>query len=527
MRRINDRNLYNIQHIFENETQVRFEKKQANYYRPRRAALVLTAVLALCLLTAFTYPLFSPLAGDALDLSATYEGGGIVTVTVENHSGKTLTFQPQLKLLEWITEKEIAPAGGQVSFSGTTVAPHSTATLTIDLSEGYDMARLEKSPFTLWHCLVLTNQNFLFGQEWKCSVQFGPRQLELPRDPGNWAYVEPQILERMEPELREYFQEEYVEIFAAYPGHYTYLQKVQEVMLRSGKRFVQPVSPILPILPIPDGVIVDDQIPADRQYTLASFSSSVQDVFGKLVSGSYNGHIRYLYAPMEYLHTLDDGTIATYCWQLPLLYFSTYPKAMMESPEDCALIHGQIWSFRELAPMQVYEDDQYVVYNVTSLYYTDLEAYVQHTSAKQLAYGNPEQVVTEQQFRRIENILAYYDENLKILPQEEYAQIRPYCRLENDEGLPDLHLLGLQGTVLASHPMHKLSISILDTQGNVLREFILHPQDSRSYDLADAAEASAYIRSLPSGTYHLDIDAWLTGTIHSHTGVAGRMFTVE
>ncbi len=527
MQKINDSNLYNIQRIFESKTQVCFERKQAHYYRPRRMAVVLATVLAVCLLTAFTYPLFSPLAGDALDLRATYAGNGIVVVTVVNHSDKALTFQPKLKLLEWITEREITPLSDTLSFSGETIAPHESGTMTIDLSKAYDMAELEKSPFTLWHCLVLTNQNFLFGQEWKCSVQFGPRQLELPADPGNWAYTEPQILERMEPELREYFQEEYVDIFAAYPGHYTYLQKAEEVMLRSGKRFVQPVSPLLPIVPIPDGVVVDDSIPADRQYTLASFTSSVQDAFGKLVSGSYNGYIRYLYTPIEYQKILKDGTIATYCWQLPLQYFSTYPKVMLQSPEDCTLIHGQIWSFRELESMKVYEDDQYVVYNVTSLYYTDLKAYVQHASARQQAYGSPEQMVTQQQYQRIENICAYYAENLKILTREEYAQIRPYCRLEGDKGLPEPHLQGLQGTILASHDMQKIVISVLDNQGNVLREFTIVPQDPRSYALADAVEASEYLRSLPSGTYHLDIDAWLIGTIHSHTGVVGRMFTVE
>ena len=51
--------------------------------------VMVTAVLALLLLTtAFTYPLFSPLDGDALTLSAVYEGSGIVSIQVENRSHK-------------------------------------------------------------------------------------------------------------------------------------------------------------------------------------------------------------------------------------------------------------------------------------------------------------------------------------------------------------------------------------------------------------------------------------------------------
>ncbi len=527
MKKISDQNLYNIQRIFESKTQVHFQKAHTNYYRPRRIAVAVAAVLALCMLTAFTYPLFSPLAGDALDLSATYDGNGIVTVTVQNHSHKPLTFQPKLKLLEWITEQEIQPLSSSVSFSGGTIAPYSSGTISIDLSQAYDISALEKSPTPLWHCLVLTNQNFLFGQEWKCSVHFGPQALELPKDPGNWAYVEPQILERMEPELREYFLEEYVDIFAAYPGHYTYLQKAEEVMLRSGKHFVEPVSPFLPIADIPDGVIVDERIPADQQYTLASYGSSVQDAFGKLVSGSYDGYIRYVYAALEYTHEYQ-GSDYHYQWLLPILYFSTYSKDMIESDTDCALIHGQIWSFAELTPYKVYEDEEYVVFNVTSLYYTDLKAYVQHASARQIAYGSEERVITQQQYQRIENICEYYAENLQIMTREEYALLRPYCKYESDHSLPHEQFShGLDGRITASHDMEKIAIILRNPLGEVIKEFFIIPEDPRFYDLAEATEASAYIRSLPQGSYRLDIDAWVSGAIHSHTGVMSCIFTVE
>ena len=78
MEKPKEHNLRNIQEIFEAKTGVELRKKR-HFCRPVRKAALLAAVLALLMLTAaFTYPLFSPLDGDALTLSAAYAGNGIV-----------------------------------------------------------------------------------------------------------------------------------------------------------------------------------------------------------------------------------------------------------------------------------------------------------------------------------------------------------------------------------------------------------------------------------------------------------------
>ena len=41
-----------------------------------------------------------------------------------------------------------------------------------------------------------------------------------------------------------------------------------------------------------------------------------------------------------------------------------------------AFLYGRILTFAQLEESKVYEDAQYVVYDVTDLYYTDLEAYI-------------------------------------------------------------------------------------------------------------------------------------------------------
>ena len=141
--------------------------------RPVRTALVLAAALCLLSLTVFAAGLFSPLHGDALSLSARYEGDGIVSVTVENGSDKPLTFQPQLKLMRWSTAQEVEPLpGGEVDFETLQFAPHSEGVMTLDLSHAYDVEALEEPLQNDHYYLLLTNRDFVFGQDWMCSLFF-------------------------------------------------------------------------------------------------------------------------------------------------------------------------------------------------------------------------------------------------------------------------------------------------------------------------------------------------------------------
>lgn len=193
MDRMQKHNLYNIKRNFEKKTGTRLisrysetERQPAPVRKVFRPAVLVAILSALCLmLVAFTWPLFSPLDGDALSLSATYEGNGIVKILVENRSHKEIEFQPEVKLFHWITGDEVLQNDNQISFEGASISPRSTATMTLDLSEAFDMEVLEQSKENDWYYLLLTNYNFVFGQEWKCSVFFGreTEKLESPDEP--------------------------------------------------------------------------------------------------------------------------------------------------------------------------------------------------------------------------------------------------------------------------------------------------------------------------------------------------------
>lgn len=44
--------------------------------------------------------------------------------------------------------------------------------------------------------------------------------------------------------------------------------------------------------------------------------------------------------------------------------------------EDCTFIYGQLISFGALEKYKVYEDDLYVIYDATDLFYRDLDRYI-------------------------------------------------------------------------------------------------------------------------------------------------------
>ena len=100
-------NLQNIKDIFEEKTGVELVSRRR---RPIGVSVLVAAVMVCCLtMTAFAVSLFSSLDGDDLSLSATYEGNGLVSIQVENRSNKNLSFQPQLRLMQWSTAEEIVP----------------------------------------------------------------------------------------------------------------------------------------------------------------------------------------------------------------------------------------------------------------------------------------------------------------------------------------------------------------------------------------------------------------------------------
>lgn len=401
-----------IRAIFQEKTGVELKRRRA---APTvRAAVVLAAVLVCCTVTALAASgLFSVLDGDDLALSAVYEGNGVVRVQVENRSDKVLQFQSTLKLMRWTTG-EVAPLSDGVEFQGTRIAPRSSGVLTIDLSRAYDLEQLEQPLQDDWYYFVLTNHNFLFGQDWMCSVEFAETEwtpVEYPQPGQVDAAALAQIPESLQfyfetvtyvPQERQALDEEYVQAYT-------------KLLAEFEGNVVPSVSPVLPgnrisseqpylLVGAPDpGVVFDEGIPQDAQYALVGENFQGVDANFKLLAAQ-GEYALVLSADLPSARYGDTGN------SMPLFYLFTYEKSAITGPEDCAFLYGRLVPFAELEPYQVYEDEQYVCYEVSGLIYSDLLTY-----AEDFAAQNPDVLLDERTWTRLENIYRYYSEHLPEL----------------------------------------------------------------------------------------------------------------
>lgn len=87
---------------------------------------------------------------------------------------------------------------------------------------------------------------------------------------------------------------------------------------------------------------------------------------------------------------------------MPLIYLFIYEKSAMEAEDPYAFIYGQIITFEDMEQYIVYEDERYVIYEVTDLFYTDLDAYIDY-------FVSTNDVYFDEQIReRVHNIYDYY-----------------------------------------------------------------------------------------------------------------------
>ena len=394
----NKRNLHNIKTIFQEKTGVELHQQR----RPVKVVLLIAAILVCGLaLTAFSTGLFSGLSGDEMAISATYKGNGIVSVHVENQSDKDLSFQPQLKLMRWNDNEEIAALPGNVIFSGTEIKAHTSGIMTIDLSQAYDIAALEQPLVDDHYFLVLTNNDFTFGQDWMCSVYFAEPVYTVvePPEPIAPAEADTVLATQVLEELRPFFDcvpasaEERRELAQ------TYWETCQKVLSQMEIRLVSPVFPAgLVAGDVEDGVVFDETVPLDMQRGLTSAHSYVLDGYGLPIGAEESEHALVLGALVpQRKGDLDGGA------EVPLVYLVAYETGKTKNLDDYTFIHGQLLTFRQLEQYKFYEDEQYVCYEVTDLFYTDLRSHVEAILSQRSDVYFDEQV-----WNRVQNIYDYY-----------------------------------------------------------------------------------------------------------------------
>ncbi len=415
MKKMTQQNLQNIRCRFEEKTGVDLNRRHRRKPLRKMWALALASIFCAFLVGA-TYPLFSSLNGDDLYLQSVYEGNGVFSIHVENRSDRELRFQNQLKLMRWSDAEEVPSLGGKVTFVNTEIPPNSQGTMILDLSEAYDIPSLEKETNGKGeYYLVLTNNHFVFGQDWMCSVQFTketPEQEEIIPETSEMPHEEPTlspmpvealIAEEIEEELKFYFEEGYMGMsVSSNDQNWIYMQKVQELLTQFDGTVVPPAEPMLIVNRLPEGIIFDDTIPADMNYILAGQQRHAVDGYGRLVGRGIgelgSDHSLQLMALLpSYKGEVDGGVY------LPLLHFFTYEVSAIQQDNAYAFIYGQLLSFAEMESYKVYQDDQYVVYEMTELFYTDLDAYIDDflTTDQRIYFDDTIR-------QRIHNIYNYY-----------------------------------------------------------------------------------------------------------------------
>lgn len=316
-------------------------------------AAILITVFSLC---AFTYTIFSAAAGDALVLTATYAGDGIVLAQVKNQSDRDLKLEPNIQLLYYSTNTPVEPTGAAPVVTGLTIAGNTTQTVRIDLRSSYDLAELEALRNDLL-CLQLTNKGFLPGHKWSCTVSFRPNT-------GDYVpqYVKSSDTVRNKnviPSLKFYFENFTPDVFARWADVPNYLELVEQELSQLNGNIVVPVDPFY-------------YWDLDEYHALVQ--SSCFDGYNKLLGRTDMEKIKHISISVP---RLLDGERLNGTQEIPLFYLWIFTKSDIQSPDDCAFIRGNLLTFREMEEYKVYEDAEYVIYEMHHLIYSDLRNYVE------------------------------------------------------------------------------------------------------------------------------------------------------
>lgn len=407
-------NLQNIKTIFEEKTGADLDVRQHRY--PMKAAMLVAAIL-LCgfTMTAFAFRIFSPLSGDELSLCAAYEGDGIVSIQVENQSDRTLRFQKQLKLMLWSADKEIEPVSDGIVFDRTDFEAHTNGVMTIDLSKAYDMDFLEQPLTNDHYYFVLTNNYFLFGQDWMCSVSFA-EPVETPVDvitPITPVEADEKLVAKVMEQLQPYFDYDLTDPAERNRIASEYLAKCGELIGNLRCNVVTSDSPMLLVERRNPSIVFDDTVPLDQQYCLVGQNWHTSDGFGIPVGSTDTESALVLSAYIPQRKGETDGGA-----EIPLIYIFAYDVNHANDPTNYAFIHGQLLTFAEMAAYKVYEDGQYVCYEVTDLFYTDLRQYVESMVGQRSDVYFDEQIWT-----RVQNIYHYYTDKEELSSRFFYKEI--------------------------------------------------------------------------------------------------------
>lgn len=473
---------------------IRYIQEAENYFNQKlhpvsmRRIIVLAAILALLLsLCAFTYTYFSTIAGDNLILTAKYAGEGIVLAEVQNQSDRDLSLEPTVKLLYYSTNQPVEKLGEEPSITGLAIPAHATQTVRIDLRQSYDLAELE-SLTNDFICLQLTNKGFLPGQKWTTLLSFSPST-------GDYVpqYVKTGDEKRAEfvlPSLKAYFENFTPDVFARWADVPNYLELVEQELSQVEGNIVAPVDPFY-------------YWDLEEYHTLVQ--SSCFDGYNKLLGRTDMEKINHI---SIFVPRLLDGIKLDGVQEIPLFYFWIFRRNDIQSPDDYAFVRGNLLTFSEMEEYKVFEDDEYVIYEMHHLVYSDLRNYVEEMLIQNDSiYFNDEIWARIQRFydtysnrETLQRSIKTLDERVDLEPMEmddvyalsnkgediTFDDLKPYSRFWEDIDYPKGHGLSFRidsdyeffytlnpnGTFVGYYLHHNPTGDKIDIRYNDVKEFV-------------------------------------------------------
>ena len=473
---------------------IRYIQEAENYFNQKlhpvsmRRIIVLAAILALLLsLCAFTYTYFSTIAGDNLILTAKYAGEGIVLAEVQNQSDRDLSLEPTVKLLYYSTNQPVEKLGEEPSITGLAIPAHATQTVRIDLRQSYDLAELE-SLTNDFICLQLTNKGFLPGQKWTTLLSFSPST-------GDYVpqYVKTGDEKRAEfvlPSLKAYFENFTPDVFARWADVPNYLELVEQELSQVEGNIVAPVDPFY-------------YWDLEEYHTLVQ--SSCFDGYNKLLGRTDMEKINHI---SIFVPRLLDGIKLDGVREIPLFYFWIFRRNDIQSPDDYAFVRGNLLTFSEMEEYKVFEDDEYVIYEMHHLVYSDLRNYVEEMLIQNDSiYFNDEIWARIQRFydtysnrETLQRSIKTLDERVDLEPMEmddvyalsnkgediTFDDLKPYSRFWEDIDYPKGHGLSFRidsdyeffytlnpnGTFVGYYLHHNPTGDKIDIRYNDVKEFV-------------------------------------------------------
>ena len=190
------------------------------------------------------------------------------------------------------------------------------------------------------------------------------------------------------PSLRPYYQNFTPDIFARWTDVFDYVELVQAELAKVDGNIVRACDPPIHI---------------DLYNWLGSTPWSTFDGYNKLLGIDDSEYYDMIGVDMPCVQ--DDGSGSGGGWIMPLFYLYQYNKADISSPQDYVFMRGNLLTFEEIEPYKVYEDEEYVIYEMHHLIYRDLETYV-----KDMLLQRDDVYINDQIWQRIENFYDYWSD---------------------------------------------------------------------------------------------------------------------